>query len=53
MTAHRQALRVHPRSRPDDPYAELSLEDLWELHGGSVYALALTLLGDEVGPPRP
>jgi hypothetical protein len=41
-------LRVHAPSRPDSPVAGLPLEDLWDRHGSSVYALACTLLGDEV-----
>jgi DNA-directed RNA polymerase specialized sigma24 family protein len=35
------------QSRPDSLDAEPQLEDLWDRHGRSVYALACTLLGDE------
>lgn len=34
--------------QPDSLHAGLRLEDLWDRHGSSVYALACTLLGDEV-----
>ena len=46
------ALRAHAPNRPDSPSAGLPLEDLWDRHGRSVYALACTLLGDEVAAAR-
>lgn len=46
------ALRVHRRSRPDSLSAELQLEDLWDRYGRSVYALACTLLGDDLAATR-
>jgi Sigma-70, region 4 len=48
MTAHWPlALRERPRGRPGSATVALQLEDLWDRHGRSAYALACTLLGDE------
>ena len=41
------ALREHPQSGPESGTDALQLEDLWDHHGRSVYALACALLGDE------
>ena len=41
------ALRDHPQSGPEDRTDALQLEDVWDRHGRSVYALARALLGDE------
>jgi hypothetical protein len=46
--ARAPALRVHRSGPPESPGAGLQLEDMWDRHGRSVYALACTLLGDEV-----
>jgi DNA-directed RNA polymerase specialized sigma24 family protein len=41
------ALREHPQGGPESRTTALQLEDLWDHHGRSVYALACALLGDE------
>lgn len=45
--AHPLALRAHPAAEPESVSTALQLEDLWDRHGASVYALACALLGDE------
>lgn len=41
------ALRAHPDSAPESVRTALQVEELWDRHGSSIYALACTLLGDE------
>jgi len=48
-----QAPSPQPRlEREADPSAAPDLEKVWDLHGGSVYALACALMGDEAAAVR-
>ena len=42
------ASRAETESAPESALTRPELEDLWDRHGGSAYALACTLLGNEV-----
>ena len=48
-TASRDEAEIAPAGAVGGELDELKLEDLWDRHGGSAYALACALLGNEVG----